>query len=286
VKALRLDPHFRLGMPQVKSGPLVSAVIILAGCAHHGPPPAPAPRDATSVNAPADRTWDAVIDVFAGRNIPIRSIERGSRLVVTDELRVGSGAQQYADCGQAADGRLRPNYARYNALVRGDSAGSTVTVTVFYSYVTDKAVVKDCSTTYALETRLESEVKARAEARAIAAANPSPGTGPAPGTANGSGRSNNELLAHEGFRRAIGDLQRNGLLLAYREPERERLQVDLSAVAMGQPTLEYQLTRLFLAYGETMYDDSNPMLEIRANRQQIGVYTRDGLRWSVASDRQ
>lgn len=273
-------------MSQVKSGLLLSAAVILAACARYAPPPAPPPRDATLVNATAVRTWDAVIDIFADRNIPIRSIERGSRLVVTDELRVGSDGQ-YADCGQAADGRLRPNYVRYNALVRGDSAGSTVKVTVFYSYVSDKAVVKDCSTTYVLEQRLESEVKARAEAPTIpAAAAPSPGAGPAPGTDLGDGRPNNELLAHEGFRRAIGDMQRNGLLLAYREPERERLQVDLSAAAMGQPTLEYQLTRLFLAYGETMYDDSNPILEIRANRQQIGLYSRDGLGWGAPSDRQ
>jgi hypothetical protein len=98
-------------------------------------------------------------------------------------------------------------------------------------------------------------------------------------------RPNNLLLSFEGFRRAIGDMQRKGLLLGYRESALERLEVDLTATAFGEPTLEYQLTRLFLAYGGTMNDDTQPTLVVQANGQQVGLYTRSGLRWDAASGR-
>jgi hypothetical protein len=98
-------------------------------------------------------------------------------------------------------------------------------------------------------------------------------------------RPNNLLLSFEGFRRAIGDMQRKGLLLGYRESALERLEVDLTATAFGEPTLEYQLTRLFLAYGSTMNDDTQPTLVVRANGQQVGRYTRSGLQWDAASGR-
>jgi len=98
-------------------------------------------------------------------------------------------------------------------------------------------------------------------------------------------RPNNLLLSFEGFRRAIGDMQRKGLLLGYRESALERLEVDLTATAFGEPTLEYQLTRLFLAYGGTMNDDTQPTLVVRANGQQVGLYTRSGLQWDAAPGR-
>lgn len=46
------------------------------------------------------RTWDAVIDQFAARNIPIRTIERVSGLIVTDQLTVGREGYWWANCGK------------------------------------------------------------------------------------------------------------------------------------------------------------------------------------------
>jgi hypothetical protein len=119
---------------------------------------------------------------------------------------------------------------------------------------------------------------------------PAQRTPPAPKDASATldsadARPNNLLLSFEGFRRAIGDMQRKGLLLGYRESALERLEVDLTATAFGEPTLEYQLTRLFLAYGGTMNDDTQPTLVVRANGQQVGLYTRSGLQWDAASGR-
>ncbi len=65
-------------------------------CLRYSPP---APRAATRVGATMGATWDAVIDLFAARNIPIRSIERVSGIIVTDILSVGDDGPRWADCG-------------------------------------------------------------------------------------------------------------------------------------------------------------------------------------------
>jgi hypothetical protein len=96
-------------------------------------------------------------------------------------------------------------------------------------------------------------------------------------------RPNNVLLTFAAFRRVMGDMQRKGMILGYREAALERLVVDLTAKAFREPTLEYQLTRLFLAYGETMEEDTQPTLVVRANRQPVGHYTRDGFQWDAGT---
>ena len=145
----------------------------------------------------------------------------------------------------------------------------------------------------------EAEVKTHAEGGHAArdAAALSPGVAPAtvpPGPAAGSNepsrgaanvRPNNLLLSFEGFSRAMGDMRRKGMILGYREAALERLEVDLTARAFVEPTLEYQLTRLFLAYGATMDEDTQPTVVVRANGQQVGLYTRSGLRWDAATGR-
>jgi hypothetical protein len=295
--------------------PLPALAVLLAGCLSYKPPAPPSPRDATQVNASMGRTWDAVIDLFAARNIPIRTIERVSGIIVTEQLSVGPERRSWADCGRVANDTMRPNWGSYNVLVRGDSSSSSVKVNARWTYTGDKQVY-DCSTTHLWEQALESDVKSRAEDPTLAAAHrttaapeqrpslapegepaaasgspavahrPPGGAGtasPPAMQAGGDGRPNNVLLTFEGFRRAIGDMQRSGLLLGYGEAAQERLDVELAAPALAAPNLEYQLTRLFLAYGATMYDDTDPTLVLRANGEHVGLYTRDGLAWDAGA---
>ncbi|MGH9897071.1 MAG: hypothetical protein ACREA0_34765, partial [bacterium] len=63
------------------------ALVASIGCGYQPPAP-PMPRDATEVTASFGRTWDAVIDEFADRNIPIRTIERASGLIATELLSI------------------------------------------------------------------------------------------------------------------------------------------------------------------------------------------------------
>jgi hypothetical protein len=252
------------------------------------------------VAAGAGETWDAVVDLFAARNIPIRTIERASGLVSAEELSLDGEGSEWADCGRLNGSPVYPNRAIYNVLVRGDSAGSSVKATVRWVYLNSDRRAVECSTTHAWEEAFEAEVRSRAESPRMAGAMSSsaapatpapvsprraPASAPPPTAradeppTSGDARPNNLLLSFEAFRRAMGDMERKGLVLSYRERTIERLEVDLTARAFGEPTLEYQLTRLFLAYGETMYEDTQPTVVIRANGQQVGLYTRAGLRW-------
>ena len=156
------------------------------------------------------------------------------------------------------------------------SASSSVKATVRWTYVAAKLGTIECSTSH-VGAAFEAEVKAHAEdgqaSRRLAprrAANTRP---------------TNLLLSFEGFSRVIGDMERKGMILRYREAALERLVVDLTATALGEPTLEYQLTRLFLAYGATMDDDTDPTVILRANGQRVGLFTRSGLRWDAAAGR-
>ena len=110
--------------------PLVAATGLLSACIGYTPPGLPTPGEATQVRASFGRIWDAVIDQFADGNIPIRTIERASAMIATEQLSVGSEARKPADCGKQNGNRIPPNYAIYNVLVRGDSCSSTVKATV------------------------------------------------------------------------------------------------------------------------------------------------------------
>ncbi len=278
--------------------PRWAPAILLLACGRYTPPSKPVPRDATQIRAPVAESWDAVMETFARRGIPIRTVEPASGLVVTDELRVGSEGRDFADCGKASGHLLYPDVARYNALVRGDSSGSTVKVTAAWAYLGGKRKVNDCATTHRFEQAFEDEVRGRAETEAALAARAAVSrrrTAASDGQASLGAlpplsltdslsyppRPNNELLANPNFSRIVGDMDRKGLLLRYREVGGQRLLVDLSATALMDPSLEYELTQLFLAYGNTMLDDTNPTLILRANGSEVGHYTRAGLEWTT-----
>jgi hypothetical protein len=247
--------------------------LVCVACNSYQAPPPPAPRDATKVRASAGQTWDAVVDLFAARNIPIRTIERATALVATVELPAGAEGRKWADCGKRKSVLLGPERAIYNVFVRGDSVTSSVKATVRWTRSDAKRRVIECSTTYAWEEGFEASVKAHAER---ASKEPSRGA---------NARPNNLLLSFAGFSRVMGDMRRKGMILRYREAALERLEVDLTASAFREPTLEYQLTRLFLAYGGTMEEDTQPTLIVRKNGLQVGHFTRSGLQWDAATGR-
>src|SRR3712207_1620493 len=99
-------------------------MVPVAACATMPAPPPP-PRPATEVAAPFGRTWDAVIDEFAAQNIPIRTMERASGFIATEQLSVPRSSEKYADCGTDVAVPLVPHRATYNVLVRGDSTRSS-----------------------------------------------------------------------------------------------------------------------------------------------------------------
>ena len=277
--------------------PLAFAVLC-AACSSYRAPQPPAPRDATQVRGSSGQTWDAVLDLFAAKDIPIRTSERAFGFVATEDLPVGTEGRSWADCGTLNAVHLGPEHAIYNVLVRGDSVSSSVKATVRWTYLAAKRGLIECSTSHVWEEEFEALVKAHTEeARAARdAAVRAPGVArntvpPVAGNDESSARGantrpNNVLLTFAAFRRVMGDMQLKGMILSYREAALERLEVDLTARAFREPTLEYQLTRLFLAYGETMEEDTQPMLVVRANRQPVGHYTRDGFQWNAGTGQQ
>jgi len=130
--------------------------------------PAPAPqRAATPINASAGKTWDAVIDIFAERNIPIRNMERASGFIATEPLDVAlTDGEKWADCGGTIGVRFGATRAAYNVLVRGDSTHATVRVTVLWSR---SNAAEGCTTRGVWEPQFEALVKARAEGTASGA---------------------------------------------------------------------------------------------------------------------
>ena len=140
---------------------LLTAMI---GCVH-GPTTQLTPRAATDVNASFDRTWNAVIDVFAERNIPIATIDKSSGLIATTALGIEESkdtTQEWADCGN-----LPATRATYNVLVRGAGDRSTVKVTVKWVAWRSLGMFgedsRECVTKHVWEAATESEVKMRAE---------------------------------------------------------------------------------------------------------------------------
>jgi hypothetical protein len=263
-------------------------------------------------------TWDAVIDLFATRNIPIRTIERASGIIATDGLRVEyeSGAK-WADCGKHGRSHYRATTGIYNVLVRGDSTRSTVRTTVRWSYITLKLNL-DCTSNYVWERELEQDVKERAEAEhqrkprhaaqpattpqarpplevetpsttspsSNAPAASSQGTAPDlpqesrdPSSSAGEFRSKDELMKSVTFRRAVADVLRLKIITDFRELRPDTLTVDLGDGALSSASTEYNLGRLYLAYRTTTDYSGEGALELHHGGRRVGLYVPGRLTW-------
>ena len=270
-----------------------AACVLVAGCTTYKPPPPPTPRDASLVAASMGQTWDAVIDLFATRNIPIRTIERASGLIVTDALRVGQEGNTYASCGTVNGKVLAPDRATYNVLVRGDSNMATVRTTVLWTR-TEEPVVPECTSTFIWERALETDVKARAERQGRQVAretvhlrpvppgqpSPAPAAAPAPGGPPAI-RSAEQLMDNLGFRRAMADAQRIGIVADFHEIAIDTLALDLADAALTSASTSHSLSGLYLAYrGTTGYRPGSAM-KLFHDGQSIGWYNNAGLTWGM-----
>jgi hypothetical protein len=268
------------------SRPLLGSIVLLAGCTTPSPPPPPpAPREAAPVSASAGQTWDAAIAVFAARSIPIRTIERASGLIVTDNLSLGPEAKDWAVCSGAGPG---PNRGTYNVLVRGDSTSSIVKATVRWSVHVAQAADIECASTHEWERGFEDQIRQQAEQQSSAslqagaidresAASREAREVEAARARARLPRSNAELLQERSFGNAVADCTRLGLIGAYGETARDTLVVDLTDEAMASSGLEYQLSRLFKGYLDTTGRSRTSILELRHAGKRVGEYTWNGL---------
>ena len=171
----------------------VAAVAVVA-CGIPKKPSAAIRRTGTSVNAPAQRTWDAVVALYGDQNLPIQTMDLaagqivGGASTVTDKI---AKPERY-DCGTGVQGTNPARRVFYNAVVRGDSTRSTVQMTARWETWVggtlanswdrpvqggwdaerwkawvggDVANTWECTTQGERETEFESQVRARAEGR-------------------------------------------------------------------------------------------------------------------------
>jgi hypothetical protein len=276
--------------------------VLASACSAYQPPPPPTPREATEVAASMGRSWDAVIDMFAARNIPIRTIERVSGIIATEQLAVGDEGKDWADCGEDNGTVLAPNFATYNVLVRGDSVNSRIKATVRWTLETSPSSSIECSTRHVWERELEQQAKGRAEAQALSGRDGSPeqsaaaeptlasSTGPmastsatdtpaqGPTAAGSHGlRSGVELLREPTFSAAVSDLQSLNALQGFGETARDTLTVQLTDQGIRSLAIRHYLRRLFYAY--RFANDLRPdtLLLLTHGGRIVGTYTETGL---------
>jgi hypothetical protein len=248
------------------------------------------------------RSWDAVIDMFAARNIPIRTIERASGIIATEQLAVGDEGKDWADCGEDNGTVLAPNFATYNVLVRGDSVSSLIKATVRWTREIRPSSSIECSTRHVWERELELQAKGRAEAYALSGRDSSPeqmaavepalasSAGAMPPTAatdtpaegstaaaNHGLRSGVELLREPTFSAAVSDLQSLNALQGFGETGRDTLTVQLTSQGIRSLAIRHYLRRLFYAY--RFANDLRPdtLLLLTHGGRVVGTYSETGL---------
>lgn len=90
-------------------------------------------------------------------------------------------------------------------------------------------------------------------------------------------RSTADLTSDLGFRLAVGDAQRLGLITDYQEISTSTLAVDLSDKAMDDASTEQHLVRLYSAYRRLSSSGPVPTLVLRHQGLSVGEYSTAGL---------
>jgi len=85
------------------------------------------------------------------------------------------------------------------------------------------------------------------------------------------------LARHVGFRQAIGDATRLGIVAGYAEVRPGRMALTMGPGYTTASTVEYHLKRIYSAYGDYLNHALAPVLELHANGGVIGDYTWEGL---------
>ena len=85
------------------------------------------------------------------------------------------------------------------------------------------------------------------------------------------------LARHVGFRQAIGDATRLGIVAGYAEVQPGRIALTMGPGFTSASTVEYHLKRIYSAYGDYLNHTLAPVLELHANGAVIGDYTWEGL---------
>lgn len=85
------------------------------------------------------------------------------------------------------------------------------------------------------------------------------------------------LARHVGFRQAIGDATRLGIVTGYAEVQPGRVALTMGPGFTTASTVEYHLKRIYSAYGDYLNHTLAPVLELRANGAVVGDYTWEGL---------
>ena len=85
------------------------------------------------------------------------------------------------------------------------------------------------------------------------------------------------LARHVGFRQAIGDAARLGIVTGYAEVRPGRMALTMGPGFTSASTVEYHLKRIYSAYGDYLNHTLAPVLELHANGAVIGDYTWEGL---------
>jgi hypothetical protein len=85
------------------------------------------------------------------------------------------------------------------------------------------------------------------------------------------------LARHVGFRQAIGDATRLGIVSGYTEVRPGRMALVLGPGFSTASTVEYHLKRIYSAYGDYLNHTLAPVLELHQGSDVVGDYTWDGL---------
>lgn len=140
----------------------LALVGLLVGCKPSAPLFAPTP---SAIDAGFNQSWNAVIDVLAEDNVPVKTLDRSSGFVVAEvsAMSLSDLSNLTTNCGGFVDIMLQSDVkygiANYNILIRGDSNTSMVKVTARFTHASIT-----CQSKNLFENNFQTAVKTRAEA--------------------------------------------------------------------------------------------------------------------------